>query len=291
MPHFYKNMKQTEFKVGVFVIISLAILLFSYSWLNDWFLGGKNEIIHVLFENVSNLENGSSVYYRGVRVGRVNALNIERNGVIVEMSIAKGYFIDKNAVFLIKDRDVMGTKMVDIYPGDSFERVNQYEIYYGESVPGLVDLISRLSEMLENIDIMLSKIEFNNDFSERIDSIISNTDNSLVALQQLISNINDSEIFAVFTDLRDVSSSFDDVLNDTSANLSSTFTLLDSLLVNSTAFINVLEDNFTKPESNLHLLLNDTELYESLLKSTKELEALINDVKENPRRYFKFSIF
>ncbi|MCL2063331.1 MAG: MlaD family protein [Candidatus Cloacimonetes bacterium] len=291
MAHFYKNMKKTELKVGIFVIISLLLLFFSYSWLNDWFLSGRNDTIQVLFDNVSNLEKGSSVYYRGVRVGRVSALRIELDGVIVEMSIIKDTFIDKNAVFLIKDRDVMGTKMVEIFPGDSFDRLNTNDIYRGTSLPGLVDLITRLSELMESMDILLSKIEFNEDFIERIDRIISNTDNSLRGLDVLIGKINDSDIFEVFSDLRNISSRFEDLMNDTSNSLVTTFALMDTLLLNTTVFMDFLHENIAKEESNLHRFLNETELYDNLLNSAKELESLINDVKENPRKYFRITIF
>ena len=38
------------------------------------------------------------------------------------------------------------------------------------------------------------------------------------------------------------------------------------------------------------MLINDKELYLNLDKSSKELEELISDIKENPRRYVSFSI-
>ena len=38
------------------------------------------------------------------------------------------------------------------------------------------------------------------------------------------------------------------------------------------------------------MLINDQDLYLNLEKSSKELETLIKDIKENPNRYVSFSI-
>ena len=291
MSHFYKNIKQTELKVGIFVLFSFLILFFSYSWLNDWFLGSSNETIQVLFENVNNLEKGNTVYFRGVRIGKVNALNITNDGIVVDLLISKGLFIDKNALFIIKDKDMMGTKMLEIYPGDSRDMINSNELQSGISLPGLSDLISNLGELIDSFENIISQIDFTDDFIERIDRIITVTENSLSGLEHLIININNSDLFTMFTELKNTSGNIDLLVNETSKNLTITFSRLDSLLVNTTDFISVLQENIDREDSNLHRLMNDLQLYENLVNSSKELEILINDIKENPRRYFKFSIF
>ena len=38
------------------------------------------------------------------------------------------------------------------------------------------------------------------------------------------------------------------------------------------------------------MLINDKDLYLNLEKSSKELQALITDIKQNPKRYVNFSI-
>jgi len=37
--------------------------------------------------------------------------------------------------------------------------------------------------------------------------------------------------------------------------------------------------------------LNDKQLYEKITTSTDNLNALIKDIKENPKKYIKFSVF
>jgi len=55
--------------------------------------------------------------------------------------------------------------------------------------------------------------------------------------------------------------------------------------------INNLQENIFREEGLIYRLLNDEELYDSLIKSANELETLLNDIRKNPRRYFRFSVF
>ena len=291
MAHFYKNIKKTELKVGLFVFLSILILFFSYSWLNDWFLKGNNEIIQVLFDNVNNLERGNAVYFRGVRVGRVSALNITNDGVLVELLIENNVKIDNAAIFLVKDRDMMGTKMVEIYPGQSLSYLSPNEIYRGISVPGLVDLITSLTVLVNNVERLMDGLNFTEDFVERLDRIISVTDNSLNEISYLVTGLNESDLKDSFTELKKVSSSIIELINNNSENLSTTFTRLDSLLINTSDFISLLQENITNEESSVHKLFNDEELYHNLINSTKEIENLIKDIQNNPHKYFRIRIF
>ena len=43
-------------------------------------------------------------------------------------------------------------------------------------------------------------------------------------------------------------------------------------------------------EGSLGMFINDKDLYTNLENSSKELEALIKDIKLNPKRYFGFSL-
>jgi phospholipid/cholesterol/gamma-HCH transport system substrate-binding protein len=39
------------------------------------------------------------------------------------------------------------------------------------------------------------------------------------------------------------------------------------------------------------MILNDKKLYDNLVNSSEALDALLSDLKENPKRYVHFSIF
>ena len=44
-------------------------------------------------------------------------------------------------------------------------------------------------------------------------------------------------------------------------------------------------------KGNLGLLINDEGLYRNLNESARKLDALIEDIKANPKKYVKISVF
>ncbi|MEK9788835.1 MAG: MCE family protein, partial [Flavobacteriaceae bacterium] len=49
--------------------------------------------------------------------------------------------------------------------------------------------------------------------------------------------------------------------------------------------------NLNSGEGSAAKLLNDQALYQSLLDSSEALEALLSDLKANPKNYVHFSLF
>ena len=56
------------------------------------------------------------------------------------------------------------------------------------------------------------------------------------------------------------------------------------------ASLNEISKKISDSEGSLGMFINDKDLYLNLEKSSKELEALIKDIKLNPKRYVGFSV-
>ncbi len=59
----------------------------------------------------------------------------------------------------------------------------------------------------------------------------------------------------------------------------------------STAKLDTLLRKINAAEGNLGLLVNDTALYSEMTDLMARLNNLITDIQDNPRKYFKFSVF
>jgi len=291
MSNMNKNIKETEIKVGLFVLACLLILFLSYGWLSDWYLSNRYTNVQVMFENIGNLEKGHSVYYRGVRVGRVSKMNIYPEGVLITLFIEKELVIDDNSAFYIKDKDMMGTKIVDIVPGKNLANRYRKDIYIGKNIPGLTDLISKFNDLSDYIETMIAKIENNSELFVQIDKILKGIDKSLDGVQDILKNINDSDLPGTFYELRKASMNITELTDGISEPLHDTLLQIDSLITSTVVFIGSLQEHIEKDSGNINKLLNDEELYDNLVESTKEVKFLLDDIKRNPRKYFKFSIF
>jgi phospholipid/cholesterol/gamma-HCH transport system substrate-binding protein len=72
-----------------------------------------------------------------------------------------------------------------------------------------------------------------------------------------------------------------------SAKLDTLTTTLSSLSVS----LKNLTQKIESGEGTLGKLVNDSTLYIDLKKTTRNVDELITDIKKNPKRYLKFSLF
>ena len=80
-----------EFKIGIFAVIVIAVAWWGIKW-----LGGQNvlltsDIYYVYYEDVSGLQESSRVKLRGVVVGNVRDITLERDRVLVEIAVESKY--------------------------------------------------------------------------------------------------------------------------------------------------------------------------------------------------------
>ncbi len=106
-----------DFLLGVFVfgaIIGLGVLLAKYvaNPIGDYYH------LNVIFDDVTGLSKGSTVYLKGYRVGYVENIEIKNiNGKIwafVKLNINSNVKIPKNATFMLSQSGLMGDKSINI---------------------------------------------------------------------------------------------------------------------------------------------------------------------------------
>jgi len=62
-------------------------------------------------------------------------------------------------------------------------------------------------------------------------------------------------------------------------------------LANSTASLDSILHKMNVAEGNLGMLVNDTALYSEMADLMARMNSLITDIQNDPRKYFKFSVF
>ena len=106
---------------------------------------------------------------------------------------------------------------------------------------------------------------------------LSGSFNSLIAKNQ-------SDLTAVISNFNTVSKNFATLSEDLKdVEISKTVATLDETL----SSVNTLLTKLDQGEGSMGKLLNDDDLYNNLEGASKELEALLEDVKLHPKRYFR----
>ena len=109
--------KTSSFLVGIFVIIGVALLAGAIVWIGvtGYFQPGTTYVTY-LDETVQGLQKDSVVKYRGVDVGRVEAIRIAPDNrlVAIIMKINMRGNISKTAVAQLSSAGITGIMYVDL---------------------------------------------------------------------------------------------------------------------------------------------------------------------------------
>jgi phospholipid/cholesterol/gamma-HCH transport system substrate-binding protein len=107
-----------EVKVGIFVLIGLAVLGYMTLRVERHQLKTVDGFeIAAFFDSVSGLVKNSPVQIAGIEVGRVKDIALIGNRAKVTMTVRKGIQVHGDAQAVLRTQGVLGDKYVEIFPG------------------------------------------------------------------------------------------------------------------------------------------------------------------------------
>jgi phospholipid/cholesterol/gamma-HCH transport system substrate-binding protein len=226
--------------------------------------------------------------------------------------------VPKNSTAKIFSVDLMGSKGIEILLGPGPPFVVSGDTLQTDIETSLKDAVNqqilplklKAEDLLSSIDTMVAAVQgiFNKEALEdlnaslksirhtftNLESTSQNLDTLVILQSSRLSNImynidmitrnlnnNSSEINRVFGNLASISDTLARAnISGVIQKINKTFTDLSSIMA-----------RVDKGEGTLGLLLNDDKLYNDLQKSATELNKLLEDIRVNPKRYVRISVF
>jgi phospholipid/cholesterol/gamma-HCH transport system substrate-binding protein len=310
-----------EFRIGFLFILATAILVWGFSFLKNKNILYKERVLIAVYKNVNGLKPSNPVYINGVKVGQVGKIyfNPSLNGdIITELVFVDKFPVPVNSTARIFSEDLMGSKAIEILLGPGPKMAISGDTLITEVETSLKDAVNqqilplklKAEELLSSIDTMVVAIKgvFNKDATDDLNASIrsirhtfgnlENTTQNLDTLVYVQSNRLASILYNIDMITRNLNNNSDEIsrilgnlsmLSDTLAkaningviqNINNTFTELAGILA-----------KVDRGEGTLGSLINDEKLYNDLQQAVLELNALIVDIKENPKRYVRVSVF
>lgn len=296
---FYQNKKSTEFKVGLFTLVAIIVLAASYMWFTEALQSKDMTIVKVKFHNAGNIEVGSSVTVSGVKKGRVKKIEVAPDGVIIDLHVKIDFPLREGTQFSVIESNLMGDVQVEIIPGSEGAELDLSQIQNGEKRYGLMKLVSELSSVITDFQMVMDKIAGDGNFVMQIDSVIDTTqmvinkinrslDKNTEEFERLIINANQLTAKLnklVTTNEKSISNS----MEKSSEVIESINSTLDDIKETSKSIRNITE-KMQSEKSSINKLMSEDVLYENLMRSSARLDSLLKDIKENPKRYFNIKI-
>ena len=299
-----------ELKTGVVSVVIIAAFIWGYNYMKGQNLfENTSRTYFAEYSDIKGLNTASAVTINGYQVGKVVSIefneNPEKRGtLVVEFGVENDFEFSKESVARIYSASIMGGMSLAIDP--SYDGENAVS---GDYLRGHVE-----SDMLSSLSDELGPLQ------KKLESVIVNADSLLVGLNQVLDQKSRENLRKTFASLNEtmenfeqVSLSLDGLVDDNKEKLDSSLSnietitdnfekLSDSLananlgqtitkLETTVTSLNSILDGLENGEGSVGKLLKDDGLYINLENASKELEELLREVKEHPKRFVHLSVF
>ncbi len=296
-----------EILIAVLVIVSIALFYYGYGFLKGSNLFAEGKTYYAVYTNVSGINNDDPVSVNGFRIGKIRSSTLipgERR-VVLELEVSySGLDIPKDSRAIIANTGLLGGKEIDIEIGKSGQVLEE-----GDTITSGTeeDIFSSLSSSLEPFEKKALEAVVSIDSVMQLMQTVLNQKNrenletSMEHVAQTMENLNasssdlkgllaseSSKIKTVIDNLNKVSKDFSqisDSLKDVKFN--ETVQRVNASLDNANAILKKINSG----EGTVGKLVNNDSLYMYLQSASKDLDLLLIDLKENPKRYVHFSLF
>ncbi|MDE3255746.1 MAG: MCE family protein [Bacteroidota bacterium] len=303
-----------EAKIGILTAAALLIFFVGFYFLKGTSLFYDFEEYTCYYDNVQGLQNSSLVQIKGFSVGKVASISLASNGKVkVVLAINPSVKIPTHSVAKLVSADLLGTKAISlqitnettmIEPGSEIASIvegglmENVSSQFNPIANEIAKVMMKLNVLLENLNNTL-----NDNTKNDIQKSISTLKSSLEHIEHVAGSVDkeSSKIAAIITNTNNFTKTLSDQNNQLSATLKNFNVVSEKLaaapldrtiqdLQKSLDEMQGLLQKVNKGEGSIGKAFNDKEVYDNANKSIQSLNALLEDVKAHPARYFSFSI-
>ena len=297
--------------VGVFLILAILAGLAALFILTDAAIFRGRYIVTTHVPNAGGIRRGDPVQMLGVNIGRVQRFKIDHSGVAIRLELEGEYEVPADSHILLKSSGLLGGMVADIVPGESATRLRSGDTIPGQSEEAMMDIANRVTVQeeaaLERVQRMLSDPNI-----ESVGNTTRNLEASSGQMRKLLADINVAvndqrrELKVLTASLQRSAEGFEKVatgpeiertLKQVDAATARMDTVMASLERTSTAVETVM-GRLDRGEGTLGKLMRDEELYRNMNaamlnmnQATVNINKLSEEVRRDPRKYLKLSVF
>lgn len=293
-----------EVRVGFFSLLGIALLIWGYNFLKGTNILYKSKTLYTVYPSVAGLAKSSPILVNGFQVGVVESIYFHPNNsgeIVVRLVITEtDFLIPNNSVASLVSLDFLGSKAIALQIGNSGKDVVTGDTLIADLEKSMLDgmseqilpikdkaekLMISLDKTLAQLDVVLKDVDdvLNEKNKQRFSDALLNLNATIVSYKDVAESMNSSmkTLQPTLKNFRTFSDSLAALeMNATLQKAQATF---DDM--------SVIMAKIKNGEGSMGQLINNDSLYFNLQSATKDLDKLLIDMKENPKRYVHFSIF
>lgn len=310
-----------EIKVGVVFVIATVILIWGLMYLKGLELFKTSRTFYAVYEHVNGLVAANPISIKGLQVGQVNKVYFDSKDpkkIVVELYILGDYPIAKNSYARIFSSSLLGSREIEIIPGDSLvmardgdtllsqteatlgEEVNRQLLPLKNKAENLISSIDTVATIIQQVlnkntrDNLVEAIEHVKQTLQNIAHTTQNLDTLMSSQRSNLSSIIDN-VESISLNLKNNNGRITNILTNFSnisdslakAQIPSTFRQINKAI----ADLDQAVQKINKGEGTIGQLMTNEQLYKEIEKAARDLNLLLEDIKANPKKYVNVSVF
>src|SRR5574344_391912 len=317
--------KDKAIKIGLILVIVAGILIWGINFFKGRNLFTNENVYYTTYSQVEGLQVNSAVLLRGHKIGHVKDIyftSSKYDQLTVELSIFSDIELPKASISKIFSSDILGSKAIDIIIPQNFNRedgyVQNYDTLNTEIEASITDQVrievaplkAQAEKLLESAAIAIDQVKYVVNESNgqelrrcfiKLQDAIDAIHHSGVTLDTMLTN-GSGNIQNILENVDSISYTINNHSDEIGTIINNFSNMSDSLSkANITQTLHKTEDAVTQlqtilkqvnsGQSSLGALIDDKSLYNNLDNALKQLNTLLIDVQEHPKRYVSFPIF
>lgn len=311
-----------EVKVGVVVIAGIGLLYAGMNYLKGISVFTKQRTYYAIYDRVDGIQATNPIVINGFvvgQVGRVELLPDTANRLLVQLVIKEhNLVIPKDSRARIQSSGLLGSKEVELQLGRSPENALSGDTLISSIESGLMESVNKeilplkvkTEQLISDIDSILTIFQVILDDNAR-----SNVTKSLKSIRLAIQSLETTafrldtlvaeekqKLSAILSHVESISGNLESS-NDELTNIIQNFSSLSDSLVQSDlkgvienaasamSEVSAITEKINRGEGTMGMLINNDSLYNNLRRASDQLDLLLEDLRVNPDRYVRVSVF
>ncbi len=288
-----------EIQVGVLTVVALIVLISGMMWFKSIDLTKGQNFYQADFTNVAGLRKGDKVQVRGIRMGEVSGMQILQASVRVELQLDDTVDLREDAVVTLGEKGIVGEVVIEIDPGVG-AAIQEGHIFKGRTAGTIASMTDAAGEALIEMRTLTQKV------TELVDQIkiegkvvetLAQAHDTLDKVDHMVEE-NHTHIRVILEDLRVTSEGLraivesgriEQTFDDASSAMASADSLM-SMMQDAAVSMNSIMTKLDEGGGSAALLLNDPTLYTTADSTMNSLKRLMDDMRRNPKKYFKVNV-
>ena len=296
-----------EVKVALLGVVAAVALYFGFTFLKGSNIFSDTRTFYAVYDSVDGLTVSNPVLLNGVKVGLVKDVKLipnRGNRIVVALDINEEIDIGDSTVASLSSSSVLGGKAIELKMRPNVKRYEGGDTLISYTETSLMSILSaKALPLMGSVDSTIIKINqfFDKDAKESMQATLLNAQASSEAMKNILL-MNQRNIHNITSNLNQLTGSLKQTQQKFDQLATNLTTITDTLKkaeinemianMNTTvAEAQMAVKKFNENTGTLGKLMNDDSLYNNLNATAASMDALMVDLKANPKRYVHFSVF